>query len=110
MMFGSIGGGILIIMLVAALVLCILSCYLVSGSAMQAMAKSGYLPGYLAKLNSRGVPVRALVLTAVFNMFLICLDTDRHPDRIGIRICVRKCDQLDGLLQSKDGPKDVKTS
>ena len=74
-MFGSIGGGILIIMLVAALVLCILSCYLVSGSAMQAMAKSGYLPGYLAKLNSRGVPVRALVLTAVFNMFLICLGT-----------------------------------
>ncbi len=37
-------------------------------------------------------------------------NTDRHPDRIGIRICVRKCDQLNGLLQSKDGPKDVKTS
>lgn len=75
MTFGTFAGGILIIMLVAALVLCILTCYLVSGGAMQAMAKSGYLPGSLAKLNSKGVPVRALIVTAIFNMFLICLGT-----------------------------------
>lgn len=75
MTFGTLAGGILIIMLVAALVLCILTCYLVSGGAMQAMAKNGYLPGSLAKLNPRGVPVRALIVTAIFNMFLIFLGT-----------------------------------
>jgi amino acid transporter len=73
--FGSIGGGVLILMLVAAMTLCILTAYMVASSAMQAMAQNGYLPGVLSKLNSKGVPVRAMIVTGLFNMFLITLGT-----------------------------------
>ncbi len=71
MTFGSVAGDVLLILLVASMVLCILTCYLVSAGAMQTMAQSGNLPSAFAKLNSRGVPVRAMLALTVFNMFLI---------------------------------------
>ncbi len=75
MTFGSIGGGALVIMLVAAMILCIMTSYLISGGAMQAMAQSGYLPKPFAKLNKHGVPVNSLLVIFAFNMFLIWLGT-----------------------------------
>lgn len=73
--FGSIAGGILIVALVAAMILCILTSFLVAVGGMQAMAKNGYLPGSLAKLNTNGVPVPAMIVTMIFNMLLITLGT-----------------------------------
>ena len=71
--FGSVAGAVLIVMLVAAMILCILTCYLVSAGAMQTMSKNGYLPGPFAKLNKHGVPVRAMFAITAFNMALITM-------------------------------------
>ncbi len=73
--FGTIGGGLLMIMLVAAMILCIMTSYLISGGAMQTMGQNGYLPAAFAKLNKHGVPVRGLLVIFAFNMFLILLGT-----------------------------------
>ena len=73
--FGQAGGTVMIIMLVAAMVLIIQTAFLGSATAMQSMAAEGNLPGYFAKLNTKGVPVRAMVLIALFNMLLITLKT-----------------------------------
>lgn len=73
MTFGSVAGGILLVCLVAAMVLCILTAFLVSAGAMQTMSQNGYLPGPFAKLNKHGVPVRAMLVILLFNMLLITL-------------------------------------
>lgn len=73
--FGEAGGGIMIIMLVAAMVLIIQTAYLGSATAMQSMAAEGNLPRYLAKLNPKGVPVRAMIIIGVLNLLMITLKT-----------------------------------
>lgn len=73
--FGQAGGAVIIVMLVAAMVLIIQTAYLGSATAMQSMAAEGNLPNYFAKLNSKGVPIRAMVVIALFNMLLITLET-----------------------------------
>ena len=73
--FGEFGGAIMIVMLMAAMVLIIQTAYLGSSTAMHSMAQEGNLPRFFAKLNSNGVPVRAMLVIGAFNLLLITLET-----------------------------------
>jgi amino acid transporter len=75
LVFGDAGSMVLVIMLIAAMVLIIQTAFLGSSQAMKSMADEGNLPRFLGKVNSKNVPVRAMVLIAVFNVFLITLKT-----------------------------------
>ncbi|WP_316556852.1 APC family permease [Methanimicrococcus hongohii] len=69
--FGEWGALIAIVMLVAAMVLIIQTAFNGSARSMHSMAVEGNLPSYLAKVNSKGTPMRAMVIIALFNVFLI---------------------------------------
>lgn len=73
--FGSAIAPIVLLVLVAAIVLIEQTAILGSGIAMQQMAEAGNLPKTFAKVNAHGIPVRAMVFIALFNLFLITLKT-----------------------------------
>ncbi len=73
--FGSLGSSVMIVMLVAAMILIIQTAFLGSATSMHSMASEGNLPKFFSKLNSSGVPVRAMIAIALFNMALISLKT-----------------------------------
>jgi len=75
MTFGDAGGAVMIIMLVAAMILIIQTAYLGSATAMHSMAQEGNLPHFLSKLNSKGVPVRAMLVIGALNLLMITLKT-----------------------------------
>lgn len=72
---GQIGGSIVIVMLVAAMILIIQTAFLTSSRSIYAMSVDGNLPALFGKLNTRGDPTIAMIINAIFNMGLILLGT-----------------------------------
>ena len=75
MIFGDFGKTIAIIMLIAAMILIIQTAFNGSSRSMHSMAIEGNLPSFLGKLNSKGTPMLAMSIIAVFNLFLILMFT-----------------------------------
>lgn len=73
MVFGEWGALIAIVMLIAAMVLIIQTAFNGSARSMHSMAVEGNLPSYLSKVNSKGTPMRAMYIIAVFNVLLILI-------------------------------------
>jgi len=71
--FGSIGASIVILLLVGAIILLIQIGYSAAARAMHSMSLEGNLPRWFAKTNSKGEPMRAVIVIAIVNMFLIFL-------------------------------------
>lgn len=72
---GQIGGSIVIVMLVAAMILIIQTAFLTSARSIYSMSVDGNLPAIFGKLNSNGDPTIAMIVNALFNMGLILLGT-----------------------------------
>ncbi len=75
MAFGKIGAIVAILALIISMLLIIQTAFLGSARALHSMAREGNLPSYFSRVNKRGVPYMAMVVTALFNMFLITLKT-----------------------------------
>ncbi|NLT38546.1 MAG: APC family permease [Methanomassiliicoccus sp.] len=73
--FGSAIAPFVLLVLIAAIILMTQTAILGSGIAMQQMAEVGNLPKIFAKVNSYGIPVRAMIFIAIFNILLITLRT-----------------------------------
>jgi Amino acid transporters len=71
--FGNIGGIITIVMLIAAMILIIQTAFNGSARSMHSMAVEGNLPSYFSKVNSKGTPLRSMIVIAVFNLLLILI-------------------------------------
>ncbi|MDV0446762.1 Putrescine transporter PotE [Methanosarcinaceae archaeon Ag5] len=73
MVLGDMGGIVAIVMLIAAMVLIIQTAFNGSARSMHSLAVEGNLPSFFGKLNKNGVPMVAMAVIAVFNLFLIVL-------------------------------------
>jgi amino acid transporter len=73
MAFGSIGGSLVIAMLIAAMIILIEIGYTGGARAMHSMSMQGNLPRWFAKTNSKGEPMRAIFVIAIVNLFLLLL-------------------------------------
>lgn len=71
MVFGDWGGMVAVVMLIAAMILIIQTAFNGSARSMHSMAVEGNLPSYLSKVNSKGTPMRSMVIIAIFNILLI---------------------------------------
>ena len=71
--FGSIGGTICSIMLVAAMLMIIQTGFLGASRAMYSMAISNSLPKVFGKTNEHGVPVNSMISIIILNYGLIML-------------------------------------
>lgn len=73
MAFGDIGATLVILMLIGAIILLIQIGYSAAARSMHAMSMEGNLPVWFKKTNSKGEPMRAIYVIAIFNMGLIFL-------------------------------------
>ncbi len=73
MTFGSVGGTISSVMLVAAMLMIIQTGFLGASRAMYSMATSDNLPRIFGKTNEHGVPVNAMISIIILNYGLIML-------------------------------------
>lgn len=73
--FGPVGSVIAIIALISSMVLIIQTAFLGSSRAIHSMAIESNLPIVFGKTNKNGVPVYAMLIIALLNMFLIGLKT-----------------------------------
>lgn len=64
--------GVVSIAAVLALLTTMLVCVSINARAIQAAAEDHCLPGFLAKVNPRGIPVQATFITAVLAMICAC--------------------------------------
>ncbi len=71
--FGVLGGEVMILLLIVATVMLIQIGYSAGARAMHSMAIEGNLPKWFAKTNSRGEPMRAIYIIAIFNIFLLVI-------------------------------------
>ncbi len=73
MTFGTIGADITILLLVGAMILMIQIGYSAGARALHAMSLEGNLPKWFSRTNSKGEPMRAVIVTGIFNMFLLLM-------------------------------------
>lgn len=71
--FGSLGGTFMVLMLIATMVVLIQIGYSAAARAMHSMSIQGNLPRWFAKTNSKGEPMRAVMVVAVFNLGLVLM-------------------------------------
>ncbi len=71
--FGSAGATLAILFLIGAIILLIQIGYSAAARAMHAMALEGNLPRWFGKVNSKGEPMRAVLVIAIVNMLLILI-------------------------------------
>jgi amino acid transporter len=69
--FGSVGATFMILMLIATLIVLIQIGYSAAARAMHSMSLQGNLPHWFAKTNSKGEPMRAVAVVALFNIGLV---------------------------------------
>ena len=69
--FGSLAGSIVILLMVFACILLIQIGYSAGARAMHSMALEGNLPRWFAKTNSKGEPMRGILVIALFNLLLL---------------------------------------
>lgn len=75
MVLGPVGGAVAIIMLIASLILVANTALLGSSRALYTMAHDGLLPPVFGMVNKHGIPFFAAVVTVLFNIALIWLQT-----------------------------------
>ncbi|MCL2863021.1 MAG: APC family permease [Methanimicrococcus sp.] len=73
MVFGDWGAIVAVVMLIAAMILIIQTAFNGSARSMHSMSAEGNLPSYLSKVNSKGTPMRSMIIIAIFNILLILL-------------------------------------
>ena len=71
--FGSFGATLMIFMLIATMVVLIQIGYSAAARAMHSMSIEGNLPRWFAKTNSKGEPMRAVMVVALFNLGLVLM-------------------------------------
>ncbi|MGD0818483.1 MAG: APC family permease [Methanomassiliicoccales archaeon] len=71
--FGSMGATFMILMLIATMIVLIQIGYSAAARAMHSMSIQGNLPRWFAKTNSRGEPMRAVMIVALFNLGLVLM-------------------------------------
>lgn len=70
---GSLGGAVLIVMLILALVLSIMTSMAGSSRTLYQASVDGWLPRYLSKLNQHGAPTNAMLTNFGFNLLLLLM-------------------------------------
>lgn len=70
---GRIGGVVVVIMLILALVLSLMTSMAGSSRTLYQASLDGWLPKYLAKVNNRGAPTNAMLTNLAFNLVLLLL-------------------------------------
>jgi amino acid transporter len=70
---GSIVGAFVVVMLILALVLSLMTSMAGSSRTLYQASVDGWLPKYLAKLNSHGAPTNAMWTNLVFNLLLLLM-------------------------------------
>jgi amino acid transporter len=69
--FGSTGATVMILLLIATMIVLIQIGYSAAARAMHSMSIQGNLPRFFAKTNSKGEPMRAVIVVALFNLGLV---------------------------------------
>ena len=69
--FGSLGGTVMILLLIATMIVLIQIGYTAAARSMHSMSVEGNLPRFFAKTNKRGEPMRAVIVVALFNLGLV---------------------------------------
>jgi amino acid transporter len=70
---GRIGGVVVVVMLILALVLSLMTSMAGSSRTLYQASVDGWLPTYLAKVNAHGAPTNAMLTNLVFNLVLLLL-------------------------------------
>ncbi|MDP9011971.1 MAG: APC family permease [Pseudomonadota bacterium] len=70
---GRVAGVVVVVMLILALVLSLMTSMAGSSRTLYQASVDGWLPKYLAKVNSRGAPTNAMMTNLVFNLVLLLL-------------------------------------
>ncbi len=70
---GRIGGVVVVIMLILALVLSLMTSMAGSSRTLYQASLDGWLPKYLAKVNNYGAPTNAMLTNLAFNLVLLLL-------------------------------------
>lgn len=70
---GRIGGVVVVVMLILALVLSLMTSMAGSSRTLYQAAVDGWMPRYLAKVNAHGAPTNAMLTNLVFNLGLLLL-------------------------------------
>ena len=70
---GQIGGVVVVVMLILALVLSLMTSMAGSSRTLYQASVDGWLPRYLAKVNTHGAPTNAMLTNLVFNLVLLLL-------------------------------------
>ncbi len=70
---GRLGGVIVVVMLILALVLSLMTSMAGSSRTLYQASVDGWLPKYLAKVNAHGAPTNAMMTNLVFNLVLLLL-------------------------------------
>jgi amino acid transporter len=70
---GQIGGVVVVVMLILALVLSLMTSMAGSSRTLYQASVDGWLPKYLAKVNAHGAPTNAMLTNLVFNLVLLLL-------------------------------------
>jgi amino acid transporter len=71
--FGDFGGTLMVLMLIATMIVLIQIGYSAAARAMHSMSVQGNLPKWFAKTNSKGEPMRAVMIVALFNLGLVLM-------------------------------------
>jgi amino acid transporter len=70
---GTIGGAVIIIMLILAVVLSLMTSMAGSSRTLYQASVDGWLPKYLSKLNTHGAPSNAMLTNLGFNLLLLLM-------------------------------------
>ena len=70
---GRIGGAIVVVMLILAIVLSIMTSMAGASRTLYQASVDGWLPRYLSKLNSHGAPTNAMLTNLGFNILLLLM-------------------------------------
>jgi amino acid transporter len=70
---GQIGGAVVVVMLILALVLSLMTSMAGSSRTLYQASLDGWLPRYLAKVNAHGAPTNAMLTNLGFNLVLLLL-------------------------------------
>jgi amino acid transporter len=70
---GRVGGVVVVVMLILALVLSLMTSMAGSSRTLYQASVDGWLPKYLAKVNTHGAPTNAMLTNLVFNLVLLLL-------------------------------------
>lgn len=104
--FGSLGGSIALVLLMAAMVLIIQTGFLGSSRTLYYMSEEGNLPGFLKKVNKHGMPLNAMLTVSAVNLVLIFIG---NPVAIlaasGIGYCIAHVVALSAYVKSKTNPR-----